>query len=82
MKTSRKTADYEALRVTHAGDRPQIDSLANWRALAKDIGTPAIREAIEDVVLRGVGATARATFSTALGMTVVENIGTVRMERA
>jgi hypothetical protein len=73
------TETKHALEVTLDGDRPQIDSLGNWRLLALDLN-PELLPTLTLIAGAPVGATMRATITPRLGEGTVRNLGAIEME--
>jgi hypothetical protein len=73
------TETLHALEVTIDGDRPQIDSLEQWRSFARDLN-PALIPTLTLVASGPVGETIRATITPRLGEGTIRNLGTIEME--
>jgi hypothetical protein len=73
-----RTVRKRALEVTIDGDRPQIDSVEQWRAFARELN-PDLLPIIEMVAMSGQDAGARALITRTLGMGTIRNLGVIAM---
>src|SRR5262245_33747471 len=76
-----RTVRKRALEVTIDGDRPQIDSVKQWREFARELN-PELLPVIEMVAISCRGAGARVLITRTLGMGTIRNLGVIAMEVA